>query len=101
MHYTATEESDAQIGQQGMFLVDAGGHYLEGTTDTTRTYVLGEVSREQKQMFTAVCRGNLQLAFARFLYGCTGNSLDVFAELLCGRWRQITGTAPGTGSDIF
>ena len=98
VHYTATEESDVQIGQQGMFLVDAGGHYLEGTTDTTRTFVLGGVSREQKQMFTAVCRGNLQLAFARFLYGCTGNSLDVLCR--APLWQMEADYRHGTGHGV-
>ncbi len=74
VHYSPTEESDAKIESKGFLLVDAGGHYLEGTTDTTRTFAMGELSLEQKQMFTAVCRGNLNLAYARFLHGCTGYS---------------------------
>ena len=98
VHYSATEESDAPIKPEGMLLVDAGGHYLEGTTDTTRTFVLGEVSEEQKRMYTAVCRGNLRLAFAKFLYGCTGYQLD----LLCREplWQMEADYKHGTGHGV-
>ena len=61
-------------------MVDSGGHYLEGTTDITRTFALGELSYEQKKHFTAVCRSNLNLANAKFLYGCSGINLDILAR---------------------
>lgn len=98
VHYSATEESNTQVEPSGFLLVDAGGHYLEGTTDTTRTFALGELSEEQKRMFTAVCRGNLRLAGARFLYGCTGCSLDV----LCREplWQQGVDYKHGTGHGV-
>ena len=98
VHYSPTEESDAKIEPEGFLLVDAGGHYLEGTTDTTRTFVMGELSLEQKRMFTAVCRGNLNLAYARFLYGCTGYSLDI----LCREplWQAGVDYKHGTGHGV-
>lgn len=98
VHYSPTEESDARIGPEGFLLVDAGGHYLEGTTDTTRTFAMGELSLEQKRMFTAVCRGNLNLAYARFLHGCTGYSLDV----LCREplWQMGADYKHGTGHGV-
>lgn len=98
VHYSPTEESDAKIEPKGFLLVDAGGHYLEGTTDTTRTFAMGELSLEQKQMFTAVCRGNLNLAYARFLHGCTGYSLD----LLCREplWQAGVDYKHGTGHGV-
>lgn len=98
VHYSPTEESDTRIGPEGFLLVDAGGHYLEGTTDTTRTFVMGEVSLEQKRMFTAVCRGNLNLAYARFLHGCTGYSLDI----LCREplWQAGVDYKHGTGHGV-
>lgn len=80
MHYTATEEHNAVLEPKGMLLVDSGGHYLEGSTDITRTFVLGEVGDEEKLMFTTVVSSNLNLANARFLYGCTGLNLDVIAR---------------------
>lgn len=98
VHYSATEESNARIEAEGFLLVDAGGHYLEGTTDTTRTFVLGAVSEEQKRMYTAVCRGNLRLAFAKFLHGCTGYHLDV----LCREplWQMEADYKHGTGHGV-
>lgn len=60
--------------------MDSGGHYLEGSTDITRTFALGELSKEERKMFTAVVRSNLNLAAAKFLYGCTGENLDILAR---------------------
>ncbi|MBS6397624.1 MAG: aminopeptidase P family protein [Clostridiales bacterium] len=98
VHYSATEESNACIRPEGFLLVDAGGQYLEGTTDTTRTIVLGALGEEEKRMFTAVCRGNLNLANARFLYGCTGANLDV----LCREplWQLAADYKHGTGHGV-
>ena len=80
MHYAATEESDYEIKSEHMLLVDSGGHYLEGTTDITRTYVLGEISDELKTHFTAVLRGMINLSMAKFLHGCRGYNLDILAR---------------------
>ncbi|MDD2955453.1 MAG: aminopeptidase P family protein [Oscillospiraceae bacterium] len=80
MHYSATPESSAAILPEGMLLVDSGGQYFEGTTDITRTMVLGPVSDEIRRHFTAVVRGNLNLARAKFLYGCRGINLDYLAR---------------------
>ena len=80
MHYSATEESNAVLKPEGFLLVDSGGHYLEGTTDVTRTFALGPLSRQQKEHFTAVCRANLNLADAKFLSGCRGINLDILAR---------------------
>jgi len=98
VHYSADRKSNAAVEAKGFLLVDAGGHYLEGTTDTTRTFVLGELTEEQKRMFTAVCRANLNLANARFLYGCTGYTLDV----LCREplWQLGTDYKHGTGHGV-
>lgn len=80
MHYSATEESNAELKPEGMLLVDSGGQYYEGTTDITRTMVLGPITEEQKLHFTTVLRSNLNLASARFLHGCTGLNLDILAR---------------------
>lgn len=79
-HYSATPETNVEIKKEGFLLVDSGGHYLEGTTDVTRTFVMGEVTDEMKDHFTRVCRGTLNLADAKFQYGCTGRSLDYIAR---------------------
>ncbi|MEG1991823.1 MAG: aminopeptidase P family protein [Acetivibrio sp.] len=80
MHYSATEESDTELKEQGFLLVDSGGHYYEGSTDITRTMALGTLSHKEKLHFTAVACANLNLAAANFLYGCTGTNLDILAR---------------------
>lgn len=80
MHYSATEESNAQLKPEGFLLVDSGGHYYEGSTDITRTMALGIITDEMREHFTAVCRSNMNLANARFLYGCSGLNLDILAR---------------------
>lgn len=80
MHYSATPESNTVLKPESFLLVDSGGHYYEGTTDITRTFVLGPISDEMKQHFTAVCRSNMKLANAKFLYGACGLNLDILAR---------------------
>lgn len=80
VHYSATEESDAAINAEGFLLADTGGHYRTGTTDCTRTYALGPLRPDQKTAYTAVLRGNLNLAAVRFKQGCTGVNLDYVAR---------------------
>lgn len=66
MHYSANAQSNAVLEPEGLLLVDSGGQYYEGTTDITRTFGLGPVSDEIKKHYTAVLRGMLNLANARF-----------------------------------
>ena len=80
MHYAPSEETEVVLPKEGFLLVDSGGHYLEGSTDVTRNIVLGTLTQEEKEMFTAVTRANLNLANARFLYGCCGQNLDILAR---------------------
>ena len=80
IHYGATPETDIPLAPEGLLLVDSGGHYWEGTTDITRTIALGPLTQEMRDVFTRVLRSHLQLANARFLYGCTGVNLDILAR---------------------
>lgn len=80
MHYSATPESNAVLKPEGFLLVDSGGQYLEGTTDITRTFVLGPIPDEWKLHFTTVLRSMLNLASAKFLHGCRGVNLDILAR---------------------
>ena len=80
MHYRATPESHAVIEAKDLLLIDSGAQYLEGTTDVTRTFAMGEVEAEQKKHFTAVLCGMINLASAKFLHGCTGIGLDILAR---------------------
>lgn len=80
MHYSATEENHAGVEPRGFLLVDSGGTYKDGTTDITRTISLGRLSKEEKMLYTKVLQGHMALAHARFLYGTTGNNLDILAR---------------------
>lgn len=80
MHYSATPEHDAKIEAKGFLLIDSGGQYFEGTTDITRTIALGELPAEWKRDYTLTLKGNMNLANARFLYGCRGTNLDILAR---------------------
>ena len=80
IHYSATQESSVPIHAEGMLLTDTGGQYLDGTTDVTRTIVLGDVSRKEKEFFTRVLRGHLNLGAAHFLHGCSGINFDYLAR---------------------
>lgn len=80
MHYTSTPETDVELREGNVFLTDTGAGFYEGSTDITRTYALGEIPEVMKEHFTLTLMGNLGLANARFLYGCTGLNLDLMAR---------------------
>lgn len=80
MHYSPSPESDVQLKTGAFFLNDTGGGYYQGSTDITRTFVLGQVEPQMKKYFTAVLRANMRLARANFLYGCYGYNLDILAR---------------------
>ncbi len=98
MHYSAKPESAAVLKPEHFLLVDSGGHYLEGSTDITRTVALGPLTDEEKQYFTTVLRCNLNLAAAKFLYGCTGQNLDILAR--GPLWEMEMDYKCGTGHGI-
>lgn len=98
MHYSATPESNAVLKPEGFLLVDSGGHYYEGSTDITRTIVLGPVPQEWKLHFTTVLRSMLTLANARFLYGCCGMNLDILSR--GPLWEMGLDYKCGTGHGI-
>ncbi len=80
IHYSATKESDVPLKQEGIFLLDSGGQYVDGTTDITRTITLGEPTAEQKKMFTLVLKGHIDLAITSFPHGTAGKQLDTIAR---------------------
>ena len=79
-HYSPTEESDCALEPRGFLLVDSGGQYLEGTTDITRTIACGPLTEEEKEYYTRVLRGNLNLGAVKFLHGCSGMAFDYLAR---------------------
>ncbi|MDE6952218.1 MAG: aminopeptidase P family protein [Erysipelotrichales bacterium] len=98
MHYHASKEHYSSIEGDGFLLIDSGGQYLDGTTDITRTYALGKVSSQQKRHYTMVLQGMLALQHAHFLYGCTGQNLDILARQ--PMWREDLDYQCGTGHGI-
>lgn len=80
MHYSSNEETNVELKPEGMLLVDSGGQYLDGTTDITRTSVLGSITEEEKKWFTLALKGHIRLEKANFLYGCRGLNLDILAR---------------------
>ena len=98
IHYTATPESYSEIQARGMLMVDSGGHYYEGSTDITRTFVLGEITEEMRQHFTLVARAMLRLKSTKFLYGCKGVNLDLAAREVF--WEKGLDYKHGTGHGV-
>lgn len=98
MHYAPTENMNSTLDSEGMYLLDSGGQYLGGTTDITRTVVLGPISDRARRDFTLVLKANIALARAKFLYGATGSNLDVLARQPI--WRYGLDYKCGTGHGI-
>jgi Xaa-Pro aminopeptidase len=79
-HYRVTRSSNRTIGRNEIYLIDSGGQYPDGTTDVTRTMIVGEPSDEMRDRFTRVLKGHIALATVRFPEGTTGAALDAFAR---------------------
>lgn len=98
VHYEATEETNATLHPEGLLLLDSGAQYLDGTTDITRTIVLGPVTKEQKTDFTLVLKGLIELSMAEFPYGTCGTQLDVLARQFM--WKFGINYGHGTGHGV-
>ena len=100
VHYEPTPESDATLQPKGFLLLDSGSQYPEGTTDVTRTIPLGPLTDEQRQVYTLVLKGHIQLELAVFPEGCSGTQIDALAREPL--WRAglnfLHGTGHGVGS---
>jgi len=98
MHYKAVPGIEYSLEKDGMLLIDSGGQYLDGTTDITRTIVLGKLTEEQKKDFTLVLKAHIGLATAKFLYGCSGTHLDILARRPL--WEEGLDYLCGTGHGV-
>lgn len=98
IHYSAKPEGSAKVTNDGSILVDSGGQYLEGTTDVTRTFPLGEVSDEFKKDATLVLQGMIQLSLAKFPKGTAGVQLDALARMPL--WKEGKDYNHGTGHGV-
>lgn len=98
MHYSATEESQYELDSEGMLLIDSGAQYLDGTTDITRTFILGPITEEEKRDFTLVLKSHIALATTIFLKGTNGCNLDAIARRPL--WRYGMDYKCGTGHGV-
>jgi Xaa-Pro aminopeptidase len=99
IHYSVSPQTDVPLKAAGLYLIDSGGQYLDGTTDITRTVLLGKkASAEQKDRFTRVLQGHIRLARVRFPQGVTGGRLDVLARLAL--WDVGLDYNHGTGHGV-
>jgi Xaa-Pro aminopeptidase len=98
VHYRVSPETSIPLPENGLYLVDSGGQYQDGTTDITRTIVRGNATPEMKDRFTRVLKGHIALGRARFPKGTTGSQLDVLARLPL--WEAGMDYDHGTGHGV-
>ena len=99
MHYQAKPDAYKELSAEGMLLIDSGVQFMDGTTDITRTFILGPVTEEEKKAFTLTAVSMLRLMNARFIEGCTGENLDIMARepMWAEGWDYKCGTGHGVG----
>lgn len=98
VHYRVSPESDRKLQDGELFLCDSGAQYLDGTTDVTRTIVVGTPTAEMCKHFTLVLKGHIALARARFPEGTSGSQLDVLARHAL--WQEGLDYDHGTGHGV-
>ncbi|MEP5760976.1 MAG: aminopeptidase P family protein [Litoreibacter sp.] len=98
VHYRVSEDTNRVIKDGELYLVDSGGQYLDGTTDITRTLVVGEPTQEQKECFTRVLQGMIAISTARFPRGLAGRDIDALAR--APLWRAGLDYDHGTGHGV-
>ncbi|MEL6675999.1 MAG: aminopeptidase P family protein [Bacteroidota bacterium] len=101
VHYSAQEETAAQLLPEGILLLDSGGQYLDGTTDITRTVALGTPTADQKRDFTLVLKGHIALASAIFPTGTKGYQLEGLARRYLWKYGLNYGHGTGHGVGFF
>jgi Xaa-Pro aminopeptidase len=98
VHYRASEATNRPLERDALYLVDSGGQYQDGTTDITRTVVIGDPSEEMRTRFTLVLKGHIALARAVFPKGTRGSQLDTLARQYL--WAAGLDYAHGTGHGV-
>jgi Xaa-Pro aminopeptidase len=98
VHYRVTEDTNARVEADSLFLIDSGAQYLDGTTDVTRTMVVGTPTPEMADRFTRVLKGHIALAMVRFPAGTTGPALDALARMAL--WQAGLDYDHGTGHGV-
>ena len=97
-HYNHKDTTPALMTNNSVYLFDSGGHYLDGTTDVTRTVAIGQVTNEQIKMATLVLKGHIALATLKFPQGTTGQHIDALARQHL--WQHGYDYAHGTGHGV-
>ncbi|MGE3245551.1 MAG: aminopeptidase P family protein [Beijerinckiaceae bacterium] len=97
VHYRVTVATNRRIAK-GLFLLDSGAQYLDGTTDITRTIAVGAPSKDMKDRFTRVLKGHIAIARAVFPKGTSGAQIDAFARQAL--WEEGLDYAHGTGHGV-
>ncbi|WP_028975422.1 aminopeptidase P family protein [Spirochaeta cellobiosiphila] len=97
-HYRVTDESNKILGENGLFLLDSGGQYYQGTTDITRTMGLRTYTKEMKRDYTLVLKGHLRLSRIPFPEGTRGAQIDALARI--DLWSEAKDFGHGTGHGI-
>ncbi|WP_346838873.1 aminopeptidase P family protein [Microbulbifer sp. SAOS-129_SWC] len=98
VHYRVSRESSLALKAEGIYLIDSGGQYPDGTTDVTRTVALGEFPAHARDHFTRVLKGHIALASLRFPRGTCGEQVDTFARK--SLWDAGLDYAHGTGHGV-
>jgi Xaa-Pro aminopeptidase len=98
VHYRSSEKTNRKLEMNSIYLIDSGGQYLDGTTDITRTVVIGEPTDEMRDRFTRVLQGHIAVATAIFPKGTRGTQLDSFARRPL--WEAGLDYAHGTGHGV-
>lgn len=98
VHYSATEESNATLSPDNMFLLDSGAQYFDGTTDITRTVSLGNTTAQQKRDFTLVMKGHIAVGSMIFPASTRGAQLDALARQFL--WKEGLSYLHGTGHGV-
>lgn len=98
VHYEPTEETDVALMPRGFLLIDSGAQYLDGTTDVTRTIPLGQLTDEERLVYTLVLKGHIDLQLLKFPDGAAGTQLDVVARRAL--WEQGYNYLHGTGHGV-
>ena len=98
VHYEATPATDIPLRPRGFLLLDSGAQYLDGTTDITRTIALGPLTEEEREDYTLILKGHIDLAMAVFPEGTRGAQLDVLARMPI--WQRGMNYLHGTGHGV-
>ncbi len=100
-HYSPNPQNPVLLKSKGMFLVDSGGQYLDGTTDITRTIALGELTEDEKVHYTLTLKSHISLIDAYFKADTTGYYLDAFARLPMLKYKVDFSHGTGHGIGYF